>query len=498
MKKIIIVLFLASILFAQQNQVTILHWNDFHSQNLPFQVKSKNRATNTDTSYLVSGSAALSSYIKKYKADFPDALILNAGDDFQGSPISTITKGKSQIELLNMMKPDAMELGNHDFDYGREQMSEYLKSANFPILGGNIIDKRTNKPYAKQYIIRQIGNVKVAVIGVMTMELSTLSIPDNIKDFEVKDMSKSINDIVPELKKQKVDLIIALSHAGVDFDSVLAMNSPDLDVIVGGHSHTPLFRPKKVNGVLITQAGSRGRWLGKIDLTVDTEKDTVTKAFSELIECRTADIAPDSLVAVKVAELENLAAKGLSEVIGELKTDWKRDGRGESNIGNWISDALRTYAKTDIAIQNSGGIRKELLAGKIIVRDLWEISPFGNALVTFSVNGATLRAMMQNQLSISDDFCQISGMKVVYRNKNGERILHNLKVNNVLVVDTTVYSIVTNNYVAAQAKKYFGIELSPAEIKQLNITDRDVLIEAVKSQKVINSQLEGRVKETEE
>ena len=498
MNKFIVLLFLTSLLFAQQNQITILHWNDFHTQNLPFQVKTKNRATGTDTSFLVGGSATLSSYIKKYKSASQNVLVLNAGDDFQGSPISTITKGKSQIELMNMINPDAMELGNHDFDYGRDQMSEYLKTARFPILGGNIIDKRTNHSYAKPYIIKQMGNVKVAVIGVMTTELSNLSLPDNVRDFEVKEMSKSVNDIIPELKKQKVDLIIALTHAGVDYDSVLAMNSPDLDVIIGGHSHTPIFRPLRVNGILIAQAGSRGRWLGKIDLTVDTEKDTVVKLYSELIECRTADIAPDSAIAVKVAELEKLAAKGLDEVIGELKTDWKREGRGESNIGNWIADAVRSFAKTDIGIQNNGGIRKELLAGKIIVRDLWEISPFGNGLVTFSVNGATLRKMIQYQLTIGDDFCQISGMKVVYSNKNGERILHNLKVNNALVVDTVTYTIATNNYVAAQAKKYFGIELSAAEIKQLNVSDRDVLIDAVRQQKVINSQIEGRIKETEE
>ena len=498
MKKFTIVLFLISSLFAQQSQMTILHWNDFHSQNLPYQVKSKSKFTEKDTTFFVSGSATLSSYLKKYKALSPNVLVLNAGDDFQGSPISTITKGKSQIDLMNMLNPDAMELGNHDFDYGRDRMSEYLKMVRFPMLGANIIDARTKQSYAKQYIIKQVGNIKVGVIGVMTPELTTLSIPENIKDFSITEMSKTINEIVPQLKKEHVNLIVALTHAGVDFDSVLALSSPDIDVIVGGHSHTPLFRPKRVNGVLITQAGSRGRWLGKIDLTVDTEKDTIVKSYAELIECRTADIAPDTMVAAKVDELEKLAAQGLSEVIGELKSDWKKGGNGESNLGNWIADALRDYAKTDIAIQNSGGIRKELLAGKIVVRDLWEISPFGNVLETFTVDGTTLRKMMQHQLSISDDFCQVSGIKVVYRNVNGERVLHNLKVNNELVIDTKKYSIVTNNYVAAQSKKYFGIEIPAADIKQLNIADRDVLIEAVRKQKVIDSRIEGRIKETEE
>lgn len=498
MKLFALLSFVASLLFAQQSQITILHWNDLHSQNLPFQVKTKNRTTNTDTTFFVGGSATLSSYIKKYKAESPNVLLLNAGDDFQGTPISTITKGKSQIELMNMLMPDAMELGNHEFDYGRENVTESIKASKFIVLAANLFDAKNAKNFATPYTIKTINNVKIGIIGLMTEELHSLSLPENVKNLDVKKLSETVNAIVPELKMQNVDLIIALTHVGVEGDSMLALASPDIDIIVGGHSHTPLFKPKRVNGILITQAGSRGRWLGKIDITVDTQSDTVIKSYSELIECRSADVTPDPVIAKKVEELENLAAKELDEPIGELRSDWLRSSKGESNLGNWICDAMRNYAKTDIAIQNSGGIRKELLAGKIKVRDLWEISPFGNLLVTFSVDGATLRSMMQYQLSIGDDFCQVSGLKIVYKNSNGNRILHNLKVNNELVVDSKIYSIVTNNYVAAQSKKYFNVSIPASEITPLNINDRDILIEAVKKQKVINSVIEGRIKETEE
>ncbi len=498
MKKLTIVILFVSVLYAQQTKITILHWNDFHAQNLPFQVKVKSKLTNNDTTFYVGGSATLSSYIKKYKSESPNVLLLNAGDDFQGTPISTITNGRSQIELMNILMPDAMELGNHEFDYGRENVSESMQASKFTILTANLINTKNNKNFATPYLIKTINNVKIGIIGLITEELHTLSLPDNVKNLDVKKLSETVNAIVPELKRQNVDLIIALTHVGVDVDSLLALESPDIDIIVGGHSHTPLFKPKRVNGILITQAGSRGRWLGKIELTVDTQKDTVLKSYSELIECRSADVTPDSIIAVKVDELERLAAKELDEPIGELRSDWLRNGKGESNLGNWICDVMRDYAKTDIAIQNSGGIRKEMLAGVIKVRDLWEISPFGNMLVTFTVNGATLRTMVQHQLSISDDFCQVSGLKIVYKNKNGELLLHNLKVNNELVVDTKKYSIVTNNYVAAQSKKYFNVEIPSSEIKILNISDRDVTIEAVKKQKVINSVVEGRIKETEE
>lgn len=497
MKAISLFVLLTTLLCAQQQELTVVHWNDLHSQNLPYQVKSRNRATNTDTTFMVGGSATLASYLKKHSAS-PNTLVLNCGDDFQGSPISAITKGRSQMELMAMLRPHAMQLGNHEFDYGRETLSSYFSAAPFPILSANIVDKRTNKTYGAPYVIKTINGIAIAVIGIMSPELMTLSLPDNVKELEIKDPAATVNGLIPELKNQKVDMIVALSHMGVEEDSLLALQCPDLDLIIGGHSHTPLFRPKKVNGIIIAQAGSRGRWLGKLALTVDVAKDTILSSNGELIECRTADIAPDSAVAAKVAQLESLAAAELSEVIGELKSDWKRDSRGESNIGNWIADQLRIHAKADIGVQNSGGIRKELLAGPIAVRDLWEISPFGNTLVTFTVTGATLRSMVQHQLTINDDFCQVSGMKIVYRTVNGSRVLHNLKVNNQLVKDDAVYTIATNNYVAAQAKKYFGLDLAPEKVQQFTITDREVLIQGVRKQKMVQSVIEGRIKETEE
>lgn len=498
MKKFCFFILLTATLYSQEAAVTILHWNDFHSQNMPFQVRSRNRATNTDTTFLVGGSATLASYLKKYSRGDSVTITLNAGDDFQGTPISTITKGASQITLLNLLKPTAFALGNHDFDYGRTSLTELLKTADFNVISANLIDTKTHKPFVKKYILTKSGGAIIAVIGLMTTELPTLSLPKNIAGLEVNDLAQTVNSLVPELKQQGADIIVALTHQGVMEDSLLAVQCPDLDVIVGGHSHTPLFKPKYLNGILIAQAGSRGRWLGRIDLKIDTQRDTVLSSSSELIECRTADITPDPVVAQTVDQLENLADKELNEVVAELTTDWKKSGSGESNIGNWISDAMRDYAKTDIAFQNSGGIRKEVLAGKLTVRDFWEISPFGNTLVTFTVPGSTLRSMIAHQVTVNDDFCQVSGMTIVYSMKNGEKVLHNIKVGKKLIDDKRNYSIVTNNYVAAQAKKYFGIDLPESSVTPLNVIDRDILIEAARAQRKITSVVDHRIKETEE
>lgn len=495
MKKILCIALFFSVAFTQQQTLTILHWNDVHSQNIPFQVKTKSKATNADTTYMVGGSAILASYIKKHHQGGSATLLLCAGDDFQGSPVSAITKGNSQIQLLNLLQPHAFALGNHEFDYGRESLTENIAQANFPVLSANLYDTTTSQPYTKQFIVQPFGNMNVGIIGLITEELPTLSLPDNVKHLKVMPLATTVHSLVPTLKKLGADIIIALTHQGVKEDSLLAVHAPDIDVIIGGHSHTPLFKPKYVNGVVIAQAGSRGRWLGKVELTVDTEKDTILNSTGELVECRAADILPDSVVAKKVAELEQLADKRLSKVVAELKTDWKRNNREESNIGNWICDAMRNYANTDIAFQNSGGIRKEALAGNLTVRDFWEISPFGNTLVKFSIDGKTLRSMIEHQLSLNDDFCQVSGLQITYSVQHGQRILKDVTVRTKPLQPKQMYSIVTNNYVAAQAKKYFGIEIPDTLITPLHVLDRDILIAAAKQQRVISSSVEGRIKE---
>ena len=493
MKKIFLVLVFVFVAYGQQH-VEILHWNDFHSQNLPFRVKTTSRVTHHDTSYFVGGCAVLSAYIEKYDTHPASTLLLDAGDDFQGTPISSITKGESQIELLSLLHPDAMAIGNHEFDYGSNSLHTKLDELKFPVLSANLVYSATGNSFEGTYCIKKVNGVTVAIIGLMTTELPALTLPANITGLHVLSPSKTVNDLIPKLKTQGADLIIALTHEGVQEDSILATECPDLDVIVGGHSHTPLFVPKRVNNILIVQAGSRGRWLGKVDLTVDIEKDTVITSDAELIECRSADVVPNPAVADKVDSLESLASASLNEVIGKLSTDWIRSSSGESNIGNWMTDCMRQYAHTDIAIQNSGGIRKDLLAGPITVRDLWEVCPFGNTLVTFTVSGKTLRKIIEHQLRIGDDFCQVSGISYTYSENNGVNTLIDITVGEKPVDVETMYTIVTNNFVASQSMKYFGILLNDSDSTPLNVVNRDILIDAVKKQKIIDPSIEGRIR----
>jgi 5'-nucleotidase/UDP-sugar diphosphatase len=474
--------------------LTILHWNDLHSQNVPFKVVARDSIKKRDSVYYVGGAANLLGYINQLKDNRRDVVLLDAGDDFQGTPISTITKGRSQIELLNIIKPDAMTLGNHEFDYGLKNLEDDLHLARFPILNANIFDERNGKNFQEPYLVKTFGDVKVGIIGLIMPDLPILTMRENIKGLRILNDVQVVRKYIAELKKQGVNLIVVLSHIGVDADKALADSVRSIDVIIGGHSHTALFQPIKRNHTIICQAGTRGRWLGDLNLTVDLAGDSVYRYNGKLVETVVGNVPADSAAAAKVAELEGSIAGELNEVIGTLKVDWRTKYNHESNIGDWAADVMREYAQTDIAFANSGGFRKNLYAGSITVRDIWEIFPFSNHFLTFQVSGKVLRRMIAWQVSRKVELMEVSGMRYKYNSSepSGRRAV-SIEVNGEPVDDGKMYSIVTNEYVAGHLHDFFGIPEKNITPIQLEKIDHDVFVEAVKKQKVISSRVEGRI-----
>jgi 2',3'-cyclic-nucleotide 2'-phosphodiesterase (5'-nucleotidase family) len=198
-----------------------------------------------------------------------------------------------------------------------------------------------------------------------------------------------------------------------------------------------------------------------------------------------------------VQELEAMVDATLNEVIGTLLTPWDRKAgrKEESNLGNWQCDVMREATNTDIAFLNSAGIRKNLDAGPITVRDIWEINPFGNTFVTFTVRGDTLRKMMEWQAGVqAREFLQASGLNYVYDSSQpkGQRLL-SLEVNGRPLVDTALYSLSTNNYVASHVPEFFGIDQRSVDLTDTGLIDRDVFVAYIRKHKVISSSVEGRI-----
>lgn len=486
-------------------EVTILHWNDFHARNQAYKVSKKDSATGEQVYYFVGGVGSMMGYLNKYRT--PNSLVLNGGDDFQGTPISNFTRGKSQIDLLNLYHIDAFVLGNHEFDYSQYSLDSALKLAQFPVLSANVLMKSRNSLMGKPYITKEVNGVKFGVIGITLPELFATSLPVNVTDLVMLNTDSVIQAGIDELKKENCDVIVLLTHAGLETDKKFAQTFyKDVDIIVGGHSHTTLFKPVRVNGVTIVQAGSYGRNLGMLELKIDIQNDTLKSSSGILIETVLDSAIFDRAAGKKVDDMIAQYLPELSIKIGTLESDWRAGYGDESNLGQFEADAFKTKTSADIGFVNGGGLRKSLLKGDILVGDIWEINPFGNEVQTITVSGRTLRQMIKNNIKIrrerirsgeGAEILHTGGLSYSYDSRiadaGGEDFLLSLNLGRTEVTDEAQYTIATNNYVIGQFKKFFGEIDEPINPVTTGWIDRDLIIEVVKEMKVINTIPEKRV-----
>ncbi len=463
----------------------LIHWNDFHAANIPYQPTYRN----PDSIY-VGGYANLAGYIDSLQGVYPGAITLHAGDDFQGSPISSLTKGKSQIQILNQIRPTAFTIGNHEFDYGVDNLKECLQMANFNIISANIYDTEARALFTEPYIMTRSNAVRIAVIGLIAKDFKSSVLPGNARNINALDPLTQTQKYVAQVNAQ-ADLIILLTHQGYYADSLLATQVSEVDIIIGGHSHSWLSHPRKVNDILICQAGGKGERLGLLKMVVDTLQNKIVSYDYEFIRTRLGRVSPSQQVARVVDSLEATIQTEMDRVIGYLETPWMRSSRGESNIGNWIADALRKRFNTDIALQNSGGIRKSLEAGPIKVRDLWEISPFDNTVLIMRLNGRQLKKLLEWRIKPPRDLLQVSGLTMVYNSRS--RQLIKAQVNEQTIQPEKTYTIATNNYITGHMDRFFGLTPTEVKLDTTGIMVRSLLIEAVQQQGKIRSETENRL-----
>ena len=264
-------------------KITILHTNDVHSHIEPFP-KDHSKFPN------MGGFERRSTLINNIRLKNPNTLLLDAGDVFQGTPYFNFYGGELEFKLMSMLKYDAMTIGNHDFDNGIDGLNSQLPKASFDIISSNydfsntILENKIKR--TKTYILDE---VKIGVFG-LGIELKGLVSDELYKETKYLDPVEISNDITDYLKnEEKCDLIICLSHLGFKYkknkisDFILAKKTKDIDLIIGGHTHTFMDKPtitknKIGNDVIINQVGCFGVYLGKIDFYLDTNKIKITKS----------------------------------------------------------------------------------------------------------------------------------------------------------------------------------------------------------------------------
>lgn len=420
-------------------ELNILHINDFHSR-----IESINKFDSTCSAEeegkneCFGGAARLLTAINQtrdaLKAEGKNVLLLNAGDNFQGSLFYTTYKGTVEAEVLNAMKFDAMTVGNHEFDDSEDGLAGFLDKVQFPVVTANVVATAASKigDRVKPSIVLEVGGQKIGIVGAVANDTAELATPGpNITIAE--DVAK-ISEQVQKLKQDGVNKIIALTHVGYPRDLEFIAKIPDVDVVVGGHSHTLLSNTdQKAEGpyptlvdnpggykVPVVQAGQYSKYLG--DLRVVFDDSGVVKESKGDPILIDSSFKPDEATLKRIDELkapiEALKAKVVGTSEGPIEGDRKICRVKECSMGNLVADATLARVKDQgvtIAFANSGGLRSSIDGGDVSMGEVLTVLPFQNTVATFQLKGEDIRAALENGVSQIDDgagrFMQVSGLK---------------------------------------------------------------------------------------
>lgn len=389
-----------------KGKLVILHTNDTHGADMAVEGKTI-------------GTAGVAQLKKDFEAAGAEVLLMSAGDAIQGQPLVSLSKGATAVDFMNAAGYDVMVPGNHEMDYGSENLMALAKNMKFAVLGADILDEKTSKPvFDANKIFTTASGLKVGVFGLATPE--TLTKADATKMVGItfpqgKELYALAQGQVDALKKQGAQLIVCLGHLGVDEETATAGNrSVDvvnnvtgIDLFVDGHSHTEMKAGAPVNlkgyptfkNDSKTLIVSTGTALVNVGVVV---YDKAAKTLTPDLIAAAAYTKVDETVAKLVTDKNTEVDKELSVVFGktEIELNGAKDPGNrtmETNLGNFAADALLWSAsktlgegKVDAAITNGGGIRAAIPAGEISMKTMKTVFPFGNTVATVKVTGTQL------------------------------------------------------------------------------------------------------------
>ena len=495
----------ASVPKTTEKDLVLVHTNDVHGRI----VEEKGRDKNTS----VVGDAKLATVIENERAKKDQTtVVLDAGDAFQGLPISNSTKGEARAEILNKINYDAMAVGNHEFDFGLDEAKKYKEILKFPLLSSNTYVNGA-RLFEASTIIDKDKNVKgdeVVVIGVTTPETATKTHPKNVQGVTFKDPIPEVLNVVKEIQaKAKATgddykTYVVLAHLGVDTTtpnawrgSTLAdelSKSPLLKgkrvVVIDGHSHTVESKTYGDN-VTYNQTGSYLNNIGKVTL----KPNSLLGTPSLIKASETTNVEPNAEVKKLVDEIkakydaENAVVVVKNSPV-ELSGTRENVRVRETNLGNVVADSLYEYGqtgfqnKTDIAVTNGGGLRETIAKDKPITKgSVIAVLPFGNTISQIKVSGKNVLEMFEKSLGSilqvdkagktvldengqpllepSGGFLHVSGAKVYYDTNlpAGKRVLrvevknHDTGAYDKLDLNRTYY-LTTNDFLAAGGDGY--------------------------------------------
>lgn len=480
---------------------TILHSNDMHGDFLA-------EATGSAEGHVIGGMSLLSGYINKVRQTEKNVLFVISGDMLQGSTIDSEYQGLSTIEIMNYLAPDVVTLGKHELDYGLPHLLFLEKLANFPIVNANLYVKKYNRRLMQPYLILNVDGFDIMFIGIVTEEaLKTLKRDRSIGTFiNLEDAAAEVGKICNAYKNDDIDLTIILTHIGFEEDKKLAaMLDPawGVDMIIGGHSHTFLEQPAEVNNILIAQAGVGTDQIGRFDIVVDDDTNSIVEWKWQLLPVDNNLADPDPEIEKLIASFKEEVDRKYNRLMGRLSrklTHPKREQ--ETELGNLIADIFAQLDNLDVVFVASGAIRGKELGPPVTLSDLRTVFPYKNSLYKFRVTGVQLTQIFahimrpENRIQGQSQYMQVNqGIKAVYN--DAEKRVESLSIKGQAVQEEQHYTICIDDYRYQNSADNLGItneELTKlGDPKVIATNPQDVLEEYLTHHQNLNSHIEGRL-----
>ena len=480
-------------------KITLLHSNDMHGDFLAEKVDEA----------LVGGVSMLSGYVNKVRREEENVIYAIADDMFRGSIIDSEFHGISTIQIMNLLSPDIVTLGNHEIDYGIAHLLFLEKCAQFPIINANLHIKPNHARLFDPCRVLSVGGMKILFIGILTeMVLNECKKDELIGTFiTLEDAVREIGRICNIYNSIDIDFTVLLTHIGFEEDKKLAaMLDPTwgVDVIIGGHSHTFLEEPAVVNGIPIVQAGTGTDQIGRFDIMVDTKKNRIDSYTWTPVPINAENCPKDPAIENMILNYKNVTDEKYGSIDASFIRELTHPSRYmETELGNLFADLLRESLGMDIFLAASGSIRSKKLGPIVTKGDFMAAFPYDDQVNVTYWTGAQLKHgighMLRDQTFFGDhtEFYQFSsGLCVEYDMATHSFLKFDF--NGEPVEDDKIYSVGLQDYHLRNLKNSFDLEIEEIDKNQKHravaTSAAQVLEEMLALGNHRDSKIEGRIK----
>ena len=400
--------------------ITTMSTSDIHGHMVPY--------TPSGSSIEVGGSAKAAWLFDEAERRNPNTLVLDGGDSPYNTDLANMSQGQSSVDVMNAQGYDATVLGNHDFDYAFDNLLSLAERAEYAMLSANTYWKDGTYPEQfEPYIVKEVGGVKVAIVGLTDDGSKATTHYANTQDIDFHDQWEVGQEVVAQADAE-ADVVIMLSHLHGGNNTV-PTRIDGIDMEIGGGNDI-FGRPLNIEGTVVVNPGGVGTCVNQTNLNLK-DGEVLGYTFNQII--LSSDVPEDAEVKAIIEDYQADLDAQMEVVIGQCASDiaWSSPlvRTQESPLGNLAADALRDYCDADIAIQNGGGIRAGLTAGDVTVGDVFAMLPFDNKVTLVEVTGQTVWDALENGVdgypTTNGKFPQVSGIKYTFDGSKpaGERIV---------------------------------------------------------------------------